>query len=60
MNGDFEAIWKQKKALLFKKRSKKFLFTVGFGDGVANCLKESKFFASFCSQKEVLPSLFAS
>jgi hypothetical protein len=39
-----------------KKRSKKLLFTVGFGDGVARCFKESKFFASFCSQKEALAS----
>jgi hypothetical protein len=40
-----------------KKRSKKLLIQVGSGTAVAAARCKSKFFASFCSQKEVLPSL---
>jgi hypothetical protein len=38
-----------------KKRSKKLLFTAGRGNAVAKSRRNQSFFASFCSQKEVLP-----
>jgi len=37
-----------------KKRTKKLLFTAGFGVDIATAHKNQSFFASFCSQKDVL------
>jgi hypothetical protein len=37
-----------------KKRSKKLLIPAGLATIGANARSKSKFFASFCSQKEVL------
>jgi hypothetical protein len=40
-----------------KKRSKKLLLQAGLGTEIANGRLEQRFFASFCSQKEVLSHL---
>jgi hypothetical protein len=37
----------EESASFLEKRSKKFLFTVGVGDGGAKCFSESKFFCFF-------------
>jgi hypothetical protein len=37
-----------------KKRTKRLLFTAEFGNAVATTHRNQSFFASFCSQKEVL------
>jgi hypothetical protein len=40
-----------------KKSNQKTFGLEGFGDGGANAREDQSFFASFCSQKEVLASL---
>jgi hypothetical protein len=55
---DFGAVWKQKRALLFKKEAKNFYLP--WAMALRNASRNQSFFASFCSQKEVLPLLFVS
>jgi hypothetical protein len=39
-----------------KKRTKKLLFTAGFGDAVATAHRTKSFFAAFFAKKAVFPS----
>jgi hypothetical protein len=43
-----------RKRFFFEKKKQKLLFMAGVGTVFAANLRESKFFASFCSQKEGL------
>jgi hypothetical protein len=42
------------KKFFFEKKNQKTFVNVGFGDGGATAHGNQSFFASFCSQKEVL------
>jgi len=47
----------QAKRFFFEKRGKNLLLHLGCGNGGATIPRTQSFFASFCSQKEVLASL---